>query len=35
MLSKDVNLKISDIPEGWSIEAIDFINKVINKLEKK
>ena len=24
----DVNIKISDVPEGWSIEAADFINKV-------
>jgi hypothetical protein len=24
----DINIKISDVPEGWSIEAADFINKV-------
>lgn len=28
ILSKQVQVKKSDIPEGWSIEAADFINKV-------
>lgn len=28
MLAKDVNVKINDVPEGWSIEAADFLNKV-------
>jgi hypothetical protein len=30
MFSKDINIKSSDIPNGWSIEAADFINKVID-----
>jgi hypothetical protein len=28
MLAKDINVKINDVPEGWSIEAADFTNKV-------
>jgi serine/threonine protein kinase len=28
ILSKQVQIKKSDIPEGWSLEAADFINKV-------
>jgi len=28
MMTKDINIKISDVPEGWSIEAADFVNKV-------
>jgi len=30
MLAKDINVKINDVPEGWSIEAADFINKVMS-----
>ena len=30
MLAKDVNIKINDVPEGWSIEAADFLNKVFS-----
>lgn len=30
ILAKQVQIKPSDIPEGWSIEAADFINKVNN-----
>ena len=33
MFSKDINLKSSDIPSGWGIEAADFINKVNNKFK--
>lgn len=29
ILAKQVQIKKSDIPEGWSIEAADFINRVI------
>lgn len=32
MLAKDVNIKHNDVPEGWSIEAADFINKVYKKV---
>jgi len=32
MFSKDINLKSSDIPPGWSLEGADFINKVIKIL---
>jgi len=28
ILAKQVQIKPGDIPEGWSIEAADFINKV-------
>lgn len=28
MFSKEINIKQSDIPEGWSTEAADLINKV-------
>jgi hypothetical protein len=27
-MSKEINIKVSDVPPGWSIEAADFINKV-------
>jgi len=30
MISKQVQLKKADIPNGWSIEAADFINQVRN-----
>jgi serine/threonine protein kinase len=29
ILAKQVQIKQGDIPDGWSIEAADFINKVI------
>ncbi len=29
ILAKQVQIKPNDIPEGWSIESADFINKVI------
>jgi serine/threonine protein kinase len=32
ILSKQVQIKKSEIPEGWSIEAADFINKVKLKI---
>jgi hypothetical protein len=31
MLAKEVQLKYNDIPEEWSIEAGDFINKLIKR----
>jgi len=34
MIAKDVNIKNNDVPEGWSIEAADFINKVLLKKER-
>jgi len=39
MMANDVNIKLIDVPEGWSTEAADFINKVkfnliTNKLKK-
>lgn len=29
MFTKDINVKMGDVPTGWSAEAADFINKVI------
>jgi hypothetical protein len=29
ILAKQVQIKRHDIPEGWSIEGADFINRVI------
>ena len=29
ILAKQVQIKIDDIPKGWSIEAADFINKCL------
>ena len=29
IMAKQVQVKKNEIPEGWSIEAADFINKVI------
>ena len=29
IFSKQINLKKSDLPEGWSMEAADFINKLL------
>jgi len=31
ILSKQVQIKRADIPEGWSIEAADFINRLIQR----
>ena len=28
MFSKDINIKNTDLPEGWSMEAADITNKV-------
>jgi hypothetical protein len=29
IMAKQVQIKKNEIPEGWSIEAADFVNKVI------
>ena len=29
IFSKQINLRKSDIPDGWSMEAADFINKLL------
>jgi hypothetical protein len=29
-MSKQVQIKLSEIPEGWTPEAADFANKVFN-----
>jgi hypothetical protein len=34
IMSKQVQVKKNEIPEGWSIEAADFINRV-KKIFKK
>lgn len=34
ILAKQVQIKPNDIPETWSIEAADFINKVNKRLQK-
>ncbi len=31
-MSKQVQIKPKDIPNEWSLESADFINKVIKKL---
>lgn len=31
ILSKQIQIKRADIPRGWSIEAADFINKMIQR----
>lgn len=31
MLAKEVQLRFADIPEDWSCEAADFINKLIKR----
>jgi hypothetical protein len=28
MFTKDINVKMGDVPTGWSAECADFINKV-------
>lgn len=30
ILARQVQIKKGDIPEGWSLESVDFINKVYN-----
>jgi protein kinase A len=35
ILSKQVQVRLSDIPPGWSIEAGDFINKLIQRKTSK
>lgn len=30
MMAKQVQVKKEEIPEGWSIESADFINRVFN-----
>jgi serum/glucocorticoid-regulated kinase 1/serum/glucocorticoid-regulated kinase 2 len=32
ILSKQVSIKRDMVPVGWSVEAADFVNKVISKL---
>ena len=31
MLAKEVQLRFTDIPEDWGVEAADFINKLIKR----
>lgn len=31
MLAKQIQLKYNDIPEDWSYEAADFVNKLIQR----
>jgi hypothetical protein len=31
MFNKDVQIKKSNLPSGWSIEAADFVNKLLNR----
>jgi len=31
IFSKQINLKKSDLPDGWSMEAADFINKLLQR----
>jgi len=35
MFSKEINVKASDVPPGWSLEAADFINKLLKKKSKE
>lgn len=35
ILAKQVQIKIDDIPKGWSIEAADFINRLIQRKPAK
>jgi len=30
MIAKQVTIKKGEVPHGWSLEAADFINKVLN-----
>ena len=34
MMAKQTAIKKQDIPEGWSIEAADFVNKLIQRRPK-
>ena len=34
ILAKQVQIKRFEIPEGWSLESADFINKVIKSCSK-
>jgi hypothetical protein len=29
IMAKQVSVKPNEIPEGWSLEAVDFVNRVI------
>lgn len=31
ILAKEVNIKVSDVPAGWSIEAADLINRLLKR----
>lgn len=31
MLAKQVQLKRNDLPDDWSVDALDFINKLIQR----
>ena len=30
-MSREVNVKLSEIPAGWSVEAADFLNKLLKR----
>jgi hypothetical protein len=34
IFAKEVNVKVSDVPPGWSVEAADFINKLLRRKSK-
>jgi len=34
MMAKQTAIKKQDIPDGWSIEAADFVNKLIQRRPK-
>lgn len=31
ILAKQVQIRKNDVPEGWSLEAADFVNKLISR----
>lgn len=31
ILTKEINIKVSDVPQGWSIEAADLINRLLKR----
>lgn len=35
MFSREINIKASDVPPGWSIEAADFVNKLLRRRSKE
>ncbi len=35
IFSKEINVKVSDVPPGWSLEAADFINKLLRRKSKE